>query len=131
MVPRNARYQGDIRLVKVEFRPRVDRRRQILIAFKNSHLRIVAQTNHRVETLHAGAHHIVELYADGFQHVHHHCRGGGFAVASADNHPSLVFGLIIKEFGVRIDFQTQFLRAQQLGIVGLGVHSQNNRVNVG
>ena len=130
VVPLDARDDGHMRLVEVELGATVNGRSEVLVALNHHHLSCLAQAHHHLETLQLSTHHIVRLDAAMLQHMQYHGGGSGLTVAAADYHAGLLFRLLVEVFGVAVYLQSQFLGAQQLGVVLAGVHTQHDGIEV-
>jgi len=130
MIPSNAAQQRNMRLIIADFGQAVYRRSKIFIAFED-HQGGVAQLHRSLKTLQSRAYQVVKLLAAAAQHMHNHGSECGFSMAARYHYPRFVYRLLVDKFGISIYFELQGLRPQQFGIVGFGVHSQNNGIEVG
>ena len=131
VVPLDAGHNGHMGLVEVKLGAAVDRRSEVFVPFDHHHLRGVAEAHHHLKTFQLRTYHIVGLDAAVLQHMQNHGRGGGLAVAAANDYAGLVLRLLVKVFGVAVYLDTQLLCPQQLGIVSTGMHTQHDGVEVG
>ena len=127
VVPADARNHADVVLVEVELGPPVYRRRQVFIALDDDEGRVVGELHHQIEPRQLGPHRVVEGAAVVAQHVQNAGRDAGFAVRAANDDALLVAAGLVDVLGKGIHFQAQLLGAQQLGVVGAGVHAHNHR----
>jgi hypothetical protein len=131
VVPANARNHANVVLIEVKLGPSVDRRRQVLVALDDDDGRLLGELHHQVEPRQLGSHGVVELAVVVAQHVQNARRDAGFAVRAANHDALLVAAGFVDVLGKGIYFEAQLLGAQQLGVVGAGVHAHDYGDEVG
>ena len=131
VVPLDARDDGHMRLVEVELGSAVDGRSEVLVALNHHHLGRFAEAHHHLEALQLGTHHIVRLDAAVLQHVQNHGGSGGLAVTAANHHAGFRLRLLVEVFGIAEYLDAELLRPEQFWIVGAGMHTQHNGVEIG
>ena len=130
VVPRNACDHCDVRSVPQEFGPQVDGGAEVFVAFDHRPFVVRLQIHHAVKSFELCADHQVGLASRLVQGMENHGCHRGFAMAAGHDHALLGFGGEPQEFRIALDAQSQFLGALQFGVVGSGVHAENDHVQI-
>ena len=130
VVPGNACDHRHVRSVPEEFGAQVHGRAEVFVAFDHRPFVVRLQIDHAVKSFELRAHHQVGLASRLVKGMKNHGRHRGFSMAAGHDHALLGFGGEPQEFRIALNAQSQFLGALQLGVVGSGVHAENDHVQI-
>ena len=95
MIPTDAAYNGDMRMIFMKFRHSVNWRCQILIAFNNHILSRFTKSDHHIKTFQLSSNHKIRFNSSIFHHMKNHRSNCRFTMTATDYNSNFILTLFV------------------------------------